>query len=151
MTAIEAITQTVPRYFLLTEEEAPDGPRCHDYVGRPCAAIFGFTDQAAFDVFRTGIDATRRPYPLLGVRLARAMELPGLQLVVINARGPHETTFDAATAEAVFAAQKASVSPLTASHRLSLAAGSTAYDVQPMDACGEDRNANDSALLKMAP
>lgn len=148
---VDSKPQTVPRYFLLTEDEAPDGPRCHDYVGGPCAAIFGFTDQAAFDVFRTGIDATRRPYPLLGVRLARAMELPGLQLVVLNARGPHEATFDAATAEAVFAAQKAPVSPLTASHRLSLTAGSGAYDVQPMGACGEDRNANDSALLKMAP
>jgi hypothetical protein len=145
--AIDSKPQTVPRYFLLTEEETPDGPRCHDYVGGPCAAIFGFTDQAALDVFRTGIDATRRPYPLLGVRLARAMELPGLQLVVLNARGPHEATFDAATAEAVFAAQKALVSPLTASHRLSLAAGSTAYDVQAMDACATDSNVNDAALV----
>jgi hypothetical protein len=144
---IDSKPQTVPRYFLLTEEEAPDGPRCHDYVGGPCGAIFGFTDQAAFDVFRTGIDATRRPYPLLGVRLARAMKLPGLQLVVLNARGPHEATFEAATAEAVLAAQKPSVSPLIASHRLSLAAGSTAYDVQPLDACAADRDANDAALV----
>ncbi len=151
MTAIEAIPQTVPRYFLLTEEEAPDGPRCHDYIGGPCQAIFGFTDQAAFDVFRAGIDVTRRPYPLLGAHLVRTMELPGLQLVVLNARGPHEAYFDAATAEAVFAAQKAPVSPLTASYRLSLAADSMAYDIQPVQSCRQVSDAYDAAHLKMAP
>jgi len=147
VTAINFTSQAVPRYFLLTEEEAPDGPRCHDYVGGTCAAIFGFTDRAAFDVFRKGIDAIRRPYPLLGVRLARAMKLPGLQLVVLNARGPHEATFLAATAEAVLTAQTPPVSLLTASHRLSLATDSTAYDVHPMGAYGENRNSNDAALV----
>lgn len=131
-------TASIPRYVLLKVDESPDGPRCHDYAGEACTAIYGFTVRQAYELFCSGLTEARHPYPLVSGYLTRVFDQPGLKLVVIDSKGPGESRLNATIAEEAFAVGCDPGSPVAPCYRLSLIAGTAEYDVERLGLCGAD-------------
>ena len=121
-----------PRYVLINESRRI-GPQIMPRLsGVECTAIYGFSHKSAYDNFCGNSQLALKPYPLVEGYLRDQAGLPGdgLQLVVVDATGPHEPSLRATTIEAVLEAQANRTNRVTAQYRLLLDEDADAYRME---------------------
>lgn len=100
--------------------------------GHTCSAIHGFSDKARYDRFISASTLPLTPYPLVRGYLRNQLESAGdeIALVVLDAAGPGEPLLQAATMQAVLAAQESKATHVPANYRLVLEPSTKAYRMQ---------------------
>ncbi|WP_436714654.1 hypothetical protein U8335_16925 [Roseiconus lacunae] len=95
-------------------------------------AIYGFSDKPPYDLFCANCELALTPYPLVKGYLKNQIADSGdaIQLVVVDAAGPHESQLNAATMKSVLEAQEKKSEGVTISFHLMLDRGSQAYRVE---------------------
>ena len=130
MTSVAAYVSTP--YYVLMEGKRRVGP---DVVPLPagtrCAVVYGFSGKACYDKFLANSSAGLVPYPLTKFYLQNQADTAsdGINLVVVDAAGPHEPCLQAGTMEAVLQGQEQRARHVTAAYQLTLDPGGTAYQV----------------------
>ena len=119
-------------YYLLMDGERRLGPEIAPMPsGTECVAIYGFTAKHSYDKFCASIQLALKPYPLTKFYLQNVADTPGssLNLVVVDAPGPHEPCLQAGTMEAVLQGQKDRTPHVTAAYHLTFDPEAAAYQV----------------------
>ena len=99
--------------------------------GKLCSSLYGFSDKAPYDLFRGNSILPLTPFPLVKVYLRTLLEASpeNLQLVILDAAGPAESTLRAATMLTVLEAQIAQSTSLLAEYTLTFDNNANGYRV----------------------
>ena len=119
-------------YYVLMEGKRRLGPKVEPLPsGAECLAVYGFSDKACFDKFCANSQLALVPYPLTKFYLQDQTNFPGnnLNLVVVDAAGPHDPCIRAGTMEAVLRSQEDQTLHVTAACSLTFDPEATAYRV----------------------
>lgn len=119
-------------YYVLMEGKRRVAPAVLPLpAGTECSVIYGFSDKACYDKFCANSPAPLVPYPLTRFYLQNQADTPGdrINLVVVDAAGPHEPSLQAGTMEAVLQSQEEQTPHVTAAYQLTLDPESAAYRV----------------------
>jgi len=89
-------------------------------TGKNCSALYGFSDKAPYDLFRSNSEMALTPFPLVKVYLRTLLEAVSetLHLVIIDATSPSDLSIRAASMEAVLEAQLAQIPRVLAEYSL---------------------------------
>ena len=120
-----------PSYVLLNEKTRISPTVVALQSGRKCIALYGFSDKTPYDSFRSNSQLALTPFPLVKGYLQTLIDSVSehLHLVIIDACGPNETQVNAATMEAVLAAQKSQVGTVVVEYTLAYREESKSYQV----------------------
>lgn len=119
-------------YYVLMDGKQRFGPEVVPLpAGTECLAVYGFSDKNRFDKFCANSDLTLTPYPLTRFYLRTQADAPGdgLNLVVVDAAGPHQPSLQAATMEAVLQGQEARTPHVNAAYDLTFEQETAAYRI----------------------
>jgi hypothetical protein len=119
-------------YYIWMDGKRRLGPEVAPLPSGPeCLAIYGFSDKDRYDKFCANSQLALKPYPLTKFYLQNLADTPGssLNLVVVDAPGPHEPCLQAGTMEAVLQGQKDRTPHVTAAYHLTLDQDVVAYQV----------------------
>lgn len=100
-------------------------------TGKNCSALYGFSDKAPYDLFRSNSEMALTPFPLVKVYLRTLIEAGSetLHLVIIDAISPSDPSVRAASMEAVLEAQLTQTPLVVAEYSLTLDKDSNGYRV----------------------
>ena len=100
--------------------------------GKNCSALYGFSDKAPYDLFRSNSELALTPFPLVKVYLRTLIEAGSetLHLVIIDAISSSDVSVRAASMEAVLEAQLAQTPLVVAEYSLTLDKDSNGYRVE---------------------
>ena len=119
-------------YFILLEGKRRVGPEVVPLPsGTECSVVYGFSGKACYDKFCANSPAALVPYPLTRFYLQNQADVPGdrINLVVVDAAGPHEPRLQAGTMEAVLQGQEERTPHVTAAYQLTIDPEAAAYRV----------------------
>lgn len=126
---------STPNYVLM-EEGHRKGPRLLADFDANCDMIYGFSNKAAYECFRTNCDVALAPYPLVKGYLRNQIAATGKthKLVAIDVKGPCDPTLSASTMATVLAAQEEGIAHVTAAYLLTLDEEANAYRLAEVSA-----------------
>ncbi len=130
MTTPSAYVETP--YYVLMDGKRRFGPEVASLPsGTMCLAVYGFSDKGHYDRFCTKSQVALTPYPLTKFYLQEQADGPGggLNLVVVDAPGPHEPSLHAGTMEAVLQGQEDRTPRIPVAYHLTLVPEDAAYRV----------------------
>lgn len=119
-------------YYVLMEGKRRVAPEVVPLpLGTLCSVVYGFSDKACYDRFCANSQLALVPYPLTRFYLQNQADTPGdrINLVVVDAAGPHESRLQAGTMEAVLQGQEERTPHVTAAYQLTLDPEAAAYRV----------------------
>ena len=100
-------------------------------TGKNCSALYGFSDKAPYDLFRSNSEMALTPFPLVKVYLRTLIEAGSetLHLVIMDATSPSDVSVRAASMESVLKAQLAQTAIVLAEYSLTLDKEANGYRV----------------------
>jgi hypothetical protein len=136
---MNAFAVNIPQVMLM-HDRAPMGPLLlRSCSGPQYTAIFGFSNKQSYKLFCTNCVLPTQPYPL-AKRHLRDLTDGVVRLIIIDASGPCETQFHAATVENVLNAESVVSGHVTVSYRLTFDPELRAYHVEKASLAGPNRS-----------
>ena len=125
-------TFSTPNYVLLNGKTRISPTVLPMRSGRACKALYGFSDKAPYDTFRSSSESPLTPFPLVKVYLRTLIETSpdDLHLVILDATGPGDATLHAATTESILESHLKQFAAVNAEYILSFDSKANGYRIE---------------------
>lgn len=145
MTTNEQPASSIPSYVLLGKD-GPLGPSLMQFFTGPAiSAVYGFSSKNTYDRFIEKSTTDLKPYPLtpraLQDQIAQGDDV--VRIVVLDARGPRESGYCAASISSVLKAHQENSAQIEVGFRLSRATFSNEYRVEKLSGDRKSESSKD--------